>query len=100
MPYIKHERRQALDPQIQRLASLIDGRGELNYVMTMLVGSQVRSLSYAELAALYGDIHLVALEFWRRVVVPYEANKCRENGDCFIAQVPQDVSPKPAEPEG
>ena len=78
------ERRVVLDPHIQRLAQVIDGHGELNYVLTMLAGSQIRSLNYADLAAVYGDLQLVAQEFWRRIIIPYEEGKRKENGDCFL----------------
>jgi len=84
MPYIKPERRAALDEQIRALSDRIDSRGELNYAITALLLSEVRGLSYAELSSLMGDIECVKQEFYRRVLAPYEDEKCRENGDVYF----------------
>lgn len=84
MPYIQPERRATLDPFIRELSDRISSRGELNYAMTCLVLSEVRGLSYAELASLVGDIECTKQEFIRRVLVPYEESKMQENGDVYF----------------
>lgn len=85
MPYIDQERRKVLDGFIKQLSARIASRGEFNYVLTCLAASELRGLSYAELASLIGDIELVKMELWRRLVVPYEENKRKQNGDVFVS---------------
>lgn len=84
MPYIKQERRVALDPYIEALSNKISSRGELNYAMTALILSEVRGISYEELASLIGDIESMKMEFARRMLFPYEENKRKENGDVYF----------------
>lgn len=84
MPYIKPERQVALNNEIKALSDKISSRGELNYALTCLVLSEIRGISYEELASLVGDIECIKQEFIRRLLIPYEENKRRENGDIFF----------------
>ncbi len=79
MPYISAKDRQTvseLDPSQP---------GELNYVITRLIYEYMlrRGKSYATMNEIVGALDCAKLEFYRRVMTPYEDEKCRENGDVF-----------------
>ena len=92
MPYIKLERRHAIDPFIQHLSQRIAGREELVYTLIMLAATEVRSATYPELASVYGDMVSAAEEFKRRIMTPVLDSECVENGDMF--KMPEPVKPK------
>lgn len=80
MPYVK---------QIDRL-DLLDGKtpvsaGELNFKITMCVVEymQDKKISYEFLNSIVGALEAAKLEFYRRVLVPYEDRKITENGDVY-----------------
>jgi hypothetical protein len=86
MPYIHPDRRVALDyvvePLIDRLGNLGSGAGDLNYVISRLVGSVfVRAPRYITIALITGVLTNVKQEFYRRVAAPYEDRAARDNGD-------------------
>lgn len=85
MPYIKKEDRKYLDRQIGALSKRILTEGELNYVISQLAHQSVKTwgLGYANLNKIIGVLECAKIEFYRRVVVPYEDMKRRENGDVF-----------------
>lgn len=81
MPYISKQARTALTwpgcrPSIP---------GELNYALTSVINQYVqdRGKSYAILNDVIGALESAKLEFYRRVVAPYEDQKCAQNGDVF-----------------
>ena len=96
MPYIKKERRDAINP-LTDMNSIklceINSAGELNYAIQLLVqayeGSSSRLMStwvepnYAVFNAAIGAMEAAKLEYYRRRVVPYEDKKTTENGDVF-----------------
>ena len=59
--------------------------GELNYHFTrMIVGYfEDKGLSYQTINDILGALEGAKLEFYRRVVVPYEDKKIVENGDVY-----------------
>lgn len=80
MPYIS---------KMSRL-SIEDGHsphspGELNYVFTKNITRYLKEndLSYMTINDILGAFEGAKLEFYRRVVVPYEEEKCKENGDVY-----------------
>lgn len=84
MPYIEKAVR----------ASLEDGRvptkpGELNYMITRLLDSYLvtQGLSYTSLNAAIGVLACASLELYRRLAVPYEDQKARDNGEVYVAKV-------------
>jgi hypothetical protein len=83
MPYIKQEARPKLDGAIDELIAAVETDGELNYTVTRLVqgAAEKRGGGYAVFNALVGVLECAKLEFYRRVVRPYEDRKARENGD-------------------
>lgn len=87
MPYIKQEKRGKIDDIINQLN--LDTEGELNYAITTLVINWVRSKSrfpkftYEIGNAAMGVLESAKLEFYRRVMVPYEDRKIKDNGDVY-----------------
>lgn len=80
MPYIKHELRELInDGQIPQNV------GELNYAFTSIIKAYMagKRLDYGFLNGIVGALESAKLEFYRRVVVPYEDVKIRENGDVY-----------------
>jgi hypothetical protein len=86
MPYIAQKRRDDMDmgeltPQTP---------GDLNYAITKAINDylQDRTLykgdySYVDLNDIIGALEGAKLEFYRRVVVPYEEQKRFDNGDVY-----------------
>lgn len=81
MPYIKQS---AAD-------EILDGKreprvpGELNYCFTREITQylQTQGLSYQTINDILGALEGAKLEFYRRVVAPYETKKIQENGDIY-----------------
>lgn len=78
MPYIKKERRS------EALQSPLNA-GELNYAITCLIDEYVKreGLKYRVINDALGALEGAKLEFYRRVVAPYENAKIVENGDVY-----------------
>lgn len=86
MPYIEPHQRRDLD---DRMADLLDWLevaelqpGEKNYILTR-VAIAMTGKRYADHEAVLGRLVAVTLEWWRRVVVPYEQEKQVVNGDVY-----------------
>lgn len=79
MPYI--------DPKYRAAARLAPTTpGELNYAITMLIKGYVcgeHPASYTTFNEVVGAIESAKLEFYRRIVVPFEQGKMVENGDVY-----------------
>lgn len=77
MPYLKHKTPSAL--------LFPANTGELNYAITMLVIEylQREGLSYKTCNDIVGAMESAKMEFYRRVVSPYENQKAFENGDVY-----------------
>lgn len=89
MPYIKRETRALLDlTNLQRATNKATSTGELNFQITRLCDEFCRGLNggeirYAAVNAVIGVMECVKLEFYRRIVGPYENSKEIENGDVY-----------------
>lgn len=80
MPYIDPEKR--VDINCDNAAP--ETPGELNYAITMLINDYlVDEVSYATINEVIGVLECAKLELYRRVAVPYEDKKCKENGDVY-----------------
>lgn len=89
MPYIKKERRVEL-VDFKRLgvdvkSREIDDPGELNFVITTILCDYLNKygLSYATINDIVGALECTKQEFYRRIAIPYEDEKKRENGDVY-----------------
>lgn len=82
MPYIKPDRRAVVD-------TLGDAQtpGELNYLLTQAAIdyflSRPAGSGYQAINDVIGAFEGAKLEFYRRVAVPYEDAKIKENGDVY-----------------
>ena len=88
MPYIKPERRDQL--KIMYINSVPHTAGELNFVVTNIVNNYLFHIKdekgeyrYQDLNDVIGALEGAKLEFYRRVVVPYEEIKRTEHGDVY-----------------
>lgn len=78
MPYIKMEERM---PQFDAVAI---NSGQLNYQITRILQRYLeQEFSYARINDVLGALEGAKLEFYRRVVVPYENKKIEQNGDVY-----------------
>lgn len=78
MPYINyHDRYKA------KLIALTSG--ELNYRITAVIKEYIdqQGKSYRNFNDVLGALEGAKLEFYRRVVAPYEDQKIKENGDVY-----------------
>ena len=80
MPYVTQDRREVLDKNSLPLSA-----GELNYLITKMCLKFVKTheLNYQVLNDVVGALEGAKLEFYRRMVAPYENTKIRGNGDVY-----------------
>jgi hypothetical protein len=79
MPYIKPEDRHRRDPSTGDV-------GHLTFLFYRLAMDALpESPRYADLHAVLGAMEAAKLEFYRRIVSPYEDEKIAENGDVLRA---------------
>lgn len=82
MPYIPQEKRERLDWIIDNLAvemKILGITGSMNYVLFRLAKKLCHS--YHDYAAFEGDCQQSLKEIYRRLEIPYEDKKIKENGD-------------------
>ena len=79
MPYITKESRYYLDHHL----CYPNTTGELNYQFSMLAREYMarNRKTYKAMNDVIGAMEAAKLEFYRRIVVPYEEEKMAENGD-------------------
>lgn len=83
MPYIQRMRRGDLEPSPRVFPPM--NAGELNFQITRVI-EQYRFQhgdSYGIFNDIIGALESAKLEFYRRVVAPYEDKKRAENGDVY-----------------
>lgn len=92
MPYIKPEERLRLNEHIISLTDeinrifpfgLLERAGRFNYVVTRLIQRVFPQRKYWAFALVCGILVTILLEFYRRIMVPYEELKIHENGDAY-----------------
>lgn len=78
MPYINSEDKQILDQ-----TSKPRNAGELNYTITTFIHNYFvdNGMRYQQINDILGALEGAKLEFYRKVVVPYENQKIELNGD-------------------
>jgi len=62
-----------------------ENAGELNYMITILLLDywNTQKQNYQTLNDIIGALEGAKMEFYRRVVVPYEDDKIKQNGDVY-----------------
>ena len=84
MPYIPNHNREAILCYVKELLEEIDTVGGFAYALTELLRGMVGSQpDFHELSKILGVYESVKLEYYRRLMAPYEDRKCAENGDVF-----------------
>jgi len=82
MPYIKKEDRKYLDKD--KASNIPRTVGELNYYFTKVIKEYCGfGLTYQKINDILGVLEGTKLEFYRRVAIPYENKKKKENGDVY-----------------
>lgn len=85
MPYIDKKQRDVCDSLLKELLDKICYKtktGILNYIITKILLKAVgQTPTYSRYNELIGTLECVKMEFYRRVVVPYENKKIKENSD-------------------
>jgi hypothetical protein len=83
MPYIEQGARQKMKKAMGDLMVQITTEGELNYAFSKMARLYLKKhpLRYAILNEIMGVFESAKLEFYRRVVTPYEETKIIEHGD-------------------
>ena len=86
MPYITQKDKEALDKDGPKTT------GQLNFTFTKIIQFYLsrKGMSYSSFNDVIGALEACKLEFYRRVVSPYEDNKIKENGDVYdLAPIPR-----------
>jgi len=83
MPYIEKRDRPQFNEPIGELARWITSKGDLNYVISELVGRLIlkTGMSYTNSSNWIDGVHGAERELTRRLLNPYEDVKIEENGD-------------------
>lgn len=79
MPYIKMIERN------RQTKNWPDGPGQLNWIISDACNFYMkqRGVSYQSINDVVGALEGAKLEFYRRIAVPYEDQKLKENGDVY-----------------
>jgi hypothetical protein len=83
MPYIKPERREQVSRDGKNLPAVTTG--ELNFQITECITDYMcgQTFNYQLINNVLGALEGAKAEFYRRVAVPYEDLKIKENGDVW-----------------
>ena len=82
MPYIIKENRYEIDECLNDLKMYIENPGELCYVVYKLLNDLTKeNKCFKTMSSLISEVECAKLEFYRRIVSPYEDEKIKENGD-------------------
>ncbi|WP_455203290.1 DUF6899 family protein [Kaarinaea lacus] len=63
-----------------------ENSGELNYTISLLIDDYLKrhvAMKYTHLNEVVGVLECAKLELYRRLAVPYEEQKMRDNGDVY-----------------
>jgi hypothetical protein len=90
MPYIKQDKRDALDPAIDEVLNALrelesddptnNFEGNINYVITRILHRVYPGTSYREINDAMGVLTSVQLEYYRKRAAPLEDQKEFDNG--------------------
>lgn len=84
MPYITQESRLRVADEMYA-GGMPERPGELNFLLSFICREYLlnKGTSYTTLNEIIGALECAKTEFYRRVVIPYENQKCNENGDIY-----------------
>jgi len=85
MPYIKKEDRKQFEAALTDLSNTLHSTstpGDLNYIFSRIANMYLsHGLKYQKINDVIGALEGCKLELYRKVVVPYEEQKIKENGN-------------------
>lgn len=88
MPYIEKKEKEYLEPEISSLLEKLNSltnqnSGTLNYLFTRIAHNYIKNkgLRYQYLADVSSALQNADKEFYRRISIPYEDKKIKDNGD-------------------
>lgn len=94
MPYIPAKKRDKFFDFFE-FTDMIENDGELNYVITTIIHKYLKNnkKNYSTINSIMGVLSCVSLEFYRKIVSPYEDIKELENGklDYTFENIKKDV---------
>ena len=88
MPYIDQASRKVIEPELKSLIKKLKSiplekiDGNINYCISTIM-KDLYTPSYFNYNRMMGVVACVQQELYRRLVVPYEDKKIKENGDVF-----------------
>lgn len=92
MPYVSQEQRRSLDPTKRDPVTIsfrpAENPGELNYQITRLLDEYLinhQPINYAIMNEVVGVLECAKLEFYRRLMTPYEDTKIEDHGDVYVS---------------
>ncbi len=88
MPYIESDTRPRFEYPLMRLLQIVSDDftdGDLNYVLTRICDHWLvtHGVNYEHISDVVKALECAKLEFYRKVAVPYEDKKCRQNGEVY-----------------
>lgn len=85
MPYPNQEQRDKVYNGGVMEPYMIETTGQLNFAISTLLINYIatKKLSYQTINDIIGALEGAKMEFYRRVAVPYEEQKIKENGDIY-----------------
>lgn len=89
MPYIQKEKREYLDNLIKDIFKEQLNVGELNYLISRIIKNLIEQkqensdFNYQFCNGIIGVLECAKIEFYNRVVTPYENKKIEENGKLY-----------------
>jgi hypothetical protein len=97
MPYLTEDDRAKIDEHINGLLEVlletnVSVPGGLNYAICRVADgvTAAKGESYSIYNTLLGSVEAAKLEIYRRLVAPYEDEKCNSNGEVFQTLDPKD----------
>lgn len=84
MPYIKKHEKKLLD-ELSLVSEAVSTPGRLNYCITRLCITYLDTFGekYLTINEIIGALECAKQEFYRRIAIPYEDIKIKENGDVY-----------------
>jgi hypothetical protein len=94
MPYIDKKDRKKFQEGLNALPPALTA-GELNYLLTCVCQQYLDSgkFCYQALNDVIGALEGCKIEFYRRIVAPYEGVKIAENGDAYTLSIKTKATP-------
>lgn len=83
MPYINQRDRDFFEPSLDEIVDSIQDPGDVCFCIYYILQKVCKkdSTRFKTISSLIGEVECAKMEFYRRIVAPYEDIKINENGD-------------------